>query len=68
MKLERTRASEERPAMAMPMCVSISMTFFWYEESSSAFRWTALALLFLCFDGEDDDGIPSIPREQHVSC
>lgn len=28
MKLERTRASDERPAMAMPMCESISITFF----------------------------------------
>jgi hypothetical protein len=29
MRLERTRASEARPAMAMAMCESISMIFFW---------------------------------------
>ena len=37
MKLERTRASEARPARASPTCSSIAITFFWYEESSSAF-------------------------------
>jgi hypothetical protein len=38
MKFERTRASDARPAMAIAMCESISMIFFWYEESSSALR------------------------------
>jgi hypothetical protein len=27
--------------MAIAMCESISMIFFWYEESSSALRWVA---------------------------
>lgn len=39
MKLERTRASEARPARERPRCSSIAMIFFWYEESSSALRW-----------------------------
>jgi len=39
MKLESTRASEVRPAMAMPTCSSMGKSFFWYEESSSALRW-----------------------------
>lgn len=29
MKLERTRASEARPARARPRCSSMAMTFFW---------------------------------------
>jgi hypothetical protein len=39
MKLERTRASEARPARERPRCSSMVMIFFWYEESSSAFLW-----------------------------
>ena len=39
MKLERTRASEVRPAMAMPQWSSTVKSFFWYDESSSALRW-----------------------------
>lgn len=39
MKLERTRASEVRPAMAMPECSSTVKIFFWYEDSSSALRY-----------------------------
>lgn len=38
-KLERTRASGERPARATPRCLSIEMIFFWYEPSSSAFLY-----------------------------
>lgn len=37
-KLERTRASEARPARARPTCSSRAMTFFWYDDSSSALR------------------------------
>lgn len=45
MKLERTRASEAKPAMAMPMWESIPMTFFWYDDNSSAFRYITM----ICF-------------------
>ena len=36
MKFARTRASEVRPARAMPKWLSMGTIFFWYDESSSA--------------------------------
>ena len=39
MKFARTRASDARPASAIPKCSSMPMIFFWYEDSSSAFLY-----------------------------
>jgi len=47
MKLERTRASEARPARERPTCESMAMIFFWYEDSSSALRWEVLAVVYV---------------------
>lgn len=35
---ERTRASEVSPEIAMPMWLSMRMSFFWYEASSPVER------------------------------
>jgi hypothetical protein len=37
--------------MAIAMCESISMIFFWYEESSSALRWLGIQMLIFRFAG-----------------
>ena len=53
MKLERTRASEARPARAMPRWESMPMTFFWYEESSSALRYSGEGVVSWRVEGDD---------------
>ena len=83
MKLERTRASEAKPARERPRCSSIEIIFFWYEESSSALRYMSLvSFVPACIDdGMEERGserswmgdvrevdIPSELRERHVSC